>query len=221
MKFNFRNLSILGLVLTVCLAGLGIGYAGWFETLNISGTAVVEFMAVEWTDQETNDPPNHNYVAGIPGADESTMDVFIPPDFRLDKDVGWTHCEMLDLDGDGYRETIEFNVHNAYPSYLGKLVGHLTNLGDMGVQVDSVDVTYPGYGGLYDYSSPPTKEIPWPHPPEFEVIWTNGSYNLPIYIPPMQETLLGCKVHVLQAAEQNAEYTFRITFHVSGPASPP
>jgi hypothetical protein len=228
MKLHFiRKLSLLGLVMTLCVAGLGIGYAGWFETLNISGTAVVEFMAVEWVEQETNDPPGHNYVPGIPGADESVMDGFTGPQFRLDKDVGWTECLMLDLDEDGYRETIEFHVHNAYPSYMGKVIGQLMNLGDMWVQVDSVDVTYPQYPGTpedpypYDYSSPPTMIAPWPHPPEFEVKWINGAYNLPILIPPTETTQLGCMVHILQAAEQNATYTFRVTFHVSGPVTPP
>ena len=223
MKLNFKSLSILGLVMTVCLAGLGIGYAGWFETINISGTAIVEFMAVEWVEQETNDPPGHNYAdSGILGADESVMPGFIGPQFRLDKDVGWTECFMLDLDGDEYRETIEFHVYNAYPSYMGKVIGQLMNLGDMWVQVDSVDVTYPQYGGLYDYSSPPTPLVgPWPHPPEFEVVWIDGAWNLPILIPPGQTSALGCQVHILQAAEQNAEYTFRVTFHVSGPAVPP
>jgi len=219
MKFNFKSLSILGLAMTVCLAGLGIGYAGWFETINISGTAVVEFMAVEWLEQETNDPVGNIVPGHVNGADESILDDFVGDPFRLNKDVGWTECIMLDTDSDGYRDTIEFTVHNGYPCYFGKLIGWLKNKGDMWLQIDSVTVTYPDYP-QYNYTCPPTGVSgPWPHPAEFEVGWMDGGV-MPILIAPNGNKMLACIVHIRQAAAQGAVYRFNVTFHVSGPVAP-
>jgi hypothetical protein len=218
MSGRLGKLSILFLVLTVCLAAVGAGHGHWSGSLEISGTAKVEQLCVEFVEQETNDPPGHNYVPGIPGADESIADGFVGNPFRLDKDVGWTECFLFDTDDDGLDDTIEFNIYNAYPCYLGKMIATIGNCGEIPVQVDSVSVSFPQYpGGEYDWTSPPTV-APWPHPPEFEVKWVNGVANVPIVIPPDEVTLIGVWVHVLQPAAQGAEYTFRMTVHVSGPA---
>ncbi len=217
MKRSYGKVSLLFIALTVCLAVVGSAYGHWSDFLNITGTAKVEFLCVEFVQQETNDPPGHNYGGPVPGADESIADGFIGAPFRLDKDVGWTWCDLFDLDGDGLRETIEFEVHNAYPSYYGKMIATIHNCGSVPVQIDGVSVTYPQYpGGEYDWDTPPTGP-PWPHPPGFEVGWLDGLENVPKIIPPDGKVLIASIVHVLQEAEQGAEYTYRMTIHVSGP----
>ena len=235
MKLNFKKITLLGLVMTLCLAGLGVGYAGWFETINISGTAIVEFMAVEWIEQETNDPEgmpqlydpdgihNNGDEIWIIGADESVLEGFIGDPFRLNKDVGRTECILRDLDEDTFRETIEFNIYNAYPCYYGKLIGQLKNKGSAWIQVDTITVTYPDYPE-FNFTIPTTAPVPgpWPHPPGFEVKWSDGSI-LPIKIGPYEypEKAMLCHVHILQAAEQGAVYRFNMTFNISGPVAPP
>lgn len=217
MKRHLRNLTLICVVLTVCLAGVAVGYGHWTETLGITGTTVVENLAIVIFEQETNDPPGHNYVPGIPGADETIMDGFIAViPSRLNKDVGWTECYLFDTDEDGYADTCEFTMQNVYPCYMGKIILTIWNLGDLNVQIDSVDVIYPETPE-FNYSSPPTMKAPWPHPPEFEVKWFNGSLNLPIIIGAGDTTTVGAMVHVLQPAAQNSTYTFQVTFHVSGP----
>jgi len=59
MKFNFKTLSLLGLVMTLCVAGLGIGYGTWSDTIDISGgTVIVENMQLYWYEQTPGDPWN-------------------------------------------------------------------------------------------------------------------------------------------------------------------
>ncbi len=241
MKFNFKSLSLLCIAMTLCVAGLGIGYGGWTETINISGTVIVENMVVEWYEQHTNDPYNgqNNATLARPPYERS-----LHPDITMDprvdwftaekeyetKDVGWTWCQMLDSDDpDTYLDTIVFEVHNAYPGYLGEFWALVKNRGGLPVQVDSVNVTYMKKVGEVwvedmSYSNNVSDTSSFNHPPEFEVRWTNGAHALPIKIgsdSPGNTTTLGCDVHVLEAATQGATYRFRVTFNFSGPVVMP
>ena len=221
MKRNLKSLSLLCLALVMCLAGVGVGYGHWSETIDIEGTATVEFLMVEIVEQETNDPRFNPFTGDEwVSLDESIMPGFTGAPFRLNKDVGWTECELFDTDDDGYRDTCEFRIHNAYPCYFGKLELMVMNLGDQWVKVNSVDVIYPD-SPEYNWSSPPTMSAPFPHPEAFELKWTNGAWNLPILVPPGETTHLGCYAHVLQPAEQGAEYRFQIVFHFDGPIQAP
>ena len=235
-KHLVRNLTLLCVALTLCVGFISVGYGHWSETLHVDGWAQWNDLYVEIVEQETNDPMNHDnddgewvqdpdtgqwYYTGVLGADESILDGFQGNPFRLWKDVGRTDCVLLDTDGDGYDDTCQFFIYDAYPSYFGKLTLTVMNHGSAYVQVDSVDVKYLDYpSGEYDFSSPPDMGPPWPHPPEYEVQWTNGAWSLPILIPPGGSTLLGCQVHVLQPAVPGSTYSFQVTFHFSGPVTP-
>jgi hypothetical protein len=50
MKKQTGKIAILVLALTVCLAGLGVGYALWSTTLTISGTVSTGRVNVDWSD---------------------------------------------------------------------------------------------------------------------------------------------------------------------------
>jgi len=218
MKRRFGKLTLLFVALIVCLAVVGVAYGHWSKSLEISGTVKVEAMCVEFVEQEVNDSIGNPLVTP-PGADESIADGFIGAPFRLDKDVGWNECFLFDTDGDGFDDTIEFRCYNTYPSYFGKMLATIHNCGGVAIEIDSISVTFPQYpSGEYDWTSPPT-DGPWPHPPEFEVKWIDGMVNLPKVIPPDELVVIGSLVHVLQEADQGADYTFRMTIHVSGPAS--
>jgi hypothetical protein len=251
-KHLLRNLTLLGVVLTLCVGFASVGYGHWSETLHIDGWAQWNDLYIEIVEQETNDPWKHDfddgdwvldpdtgqyYYTGVLGADESILDGFQGNPFRLWKDVGRTDCVLVDTDEDGYRDTCQFFIYDAYPSYFGKLTLRIKNEGSAYVQVDSVDVNYTGFegeyyaryddpenppytGGTCNFSSPDIMTPPWPHPDEFEVQWTNGAWNLPIKIAPGQQTYLGCEVHVLQPAVPGTTYNFTITFHFSGPVTP-
>ncbi len=230
MRSSIRRLSLLIIVLTVCVAIVGAGYGHWSESLTIDGQGCVfGELCYEWVEQEVNDYPGHPG-GPVPGADETIGDGFTEPRFFLDKDVGWNECFLIDTDGDGLRDTIEFRVHNAYPSYFGKVVGTLWNCSDVPILIDAVYVTYPQYPGdpygPYDWVSyqgsetpPPPPPIvnapPFPHPPEFEVQWMNGAWTLPIVVPAKGSKLFGAGVHILQPAAQGAEYVFRVSIRVS------
>jgi hypothetical protein len=223
MNTHLRRLSLLIAVIVACVAICGAAFGHWTETLTIEGVGCVsEVPCFEWVEQEVNDSPGHTYVPGIPGADESVADGFSSAPFRLNKDVGWNECFLLDTDDDGLRDTIEFIVHNAYPSYFGKVIGTIYNCGPFWVQIDAAHISYPQYPGAspdepgpYDWSSPPVMSAPWPHPPEFEVKWANGGHNLPIIIPPGETTFISAMVHILQPAAQDAQYLFRVALDVS------
>lgn len=242
-KKHIRNLSLMCVVLTICLALIGTAFGHWASTLKITGTTIVENMAIEVVNQLTNDPMNHDnddgiwvdgVYTGVLGNDETIEDGFVSgSEDWTGKDVGRTDCFLVDTDGDSFDDTVDFYIYNAYPCYFAKLGIWVENKGDLDVQVDRVDIIFPDDGltfiylPLDDEGKPvegATKSPPWPtnkgmlNPDgEFEVKWTNGIGNLPIGLDAGTETQFGCMVHILQPASQNAVYHFQVKFYISGP----
>jgi hypothetical protein len=211
MKFNFKRLFLIGMVMTLCVAGMGIGYGAWDETITISGTAMVESMSVEWMSQETNDPHVDDAGGPITSYDETILHGFFGGVEQItpERDAGWTACEIVTVDNS--RDTIMFSVRNAYPGYYGEVIGTAINLGSLCVEVYDVQIDYEaGYG------------VPGV---DYEVAWVNGGANLPIRMlaEPYGNnmTLLKCMVHILDGAQQGDEYRFSVTFNVRGPVEPP
>jgi len=123
MNVGIGKIGAICLVLTLCLAAIGVGYGHWTNTLNIQGTAQtgemdVGFLNAVATDNETGE------------------------------DVGLTNVTLHDYDGDGDYEWMEVQVADGYYCYMGIVIFEVHNHGSVPVKVTQVATTYPPGGEL-------------------------------------------------------------------------
>ena len=125
-----KKITVISLVLTLCLAVIGVGYAGWFGNLYIEGTTNtgevdIEFVAdtVETSDNEQPYVPNG------------------PPD------VATVSASLLDgADGDGDMSVMSVSLEHGYYCYVGMINFDVRNNGTVPIKVTSINVTEPLYG---------------------------------------------------------------------------
>jgi hypothetical protein len=190
-----KKIAIIALALVLALGTIGVGYALWFENLYIEGT--VDSGELDW---EFADPvPGGGWVPPVLHHDDNGLDPLIPGYDDYQKDVAWKEWEFFDTDGDGDYDTLEVEIHNAYPGYWNNMSVHVHNNGTIPLHYEYVllngqefpigqDIT------LYDGAI---------------ALWWGDRPGDQIH--PCEGTELSFYVGVLQPAEQNAEYTFTIT----------
>jgi hypothetical protein len=110
-----KKIGVLGLVLVLCLAVVGVGYAHWTKTLVIDGTVTTGTFNLEMSQEASAD-------------NEST------------KDVGVQSCELVDLDGDGVMDMVNITIDNAYPSYEAYFLLDIHSLGTIPAHINSLDI---------------------------------------------------------------------------------
>lgn len=109
-----RRAMSLFAVLIIALMLVGVSYALWSKTLNVSGTAEMGYVKAGFTTQLTC------------GDNEAYM--------REPKDVGTTTATPIDLDGDGIYDKIGVLINNAYPGYEGFVSFVVKNYGSVPIK---------------------------------------------------------------------------------------
>lgn len=110
-----KKIGLLGLVLVLCLAVVGVGYAHWSKTLVINGTVETGTFNLEMSQYDSVD----------------NEDI---------KDVGMQSCMLVDLDGDGVYDAVDLMIENAYPSYEARFLLDIHCLGTIPAHINSVVV---------------------------------------------------------------------------------
>ena len=160
MKSQLRNLTIVIFAATVSLAGVGVGYAHWFDKLkvNILTTEVVGNFCFGFTgisnqdNRHPNWPTIKNYDRTCYGEnDECFLDSFhqlgefpnLYP-WEVAKDVGW--CKTYGDPNTQVDETVSVfhravvELNNTYPSYAAKIDINFKNCsGEGGADVVILD----------------------------------------------------------------------------------
>lgn len=127
-----KKLAVIGLVFTLCLAAIGVGYAGWFQTLYIEGTTNtgevdICFVADPAPITSDNEEP---YIGGVP-------------------DVGTITVSLEDgPDGDGDMSVMVVGLEHGYYCYEGYIEFDVKNNGTVPIKVTSIDITVPLNGEL-------------------------------------------------------------------------
>ena len=120
-----KKVGLLCLALVIALGALGVGYAHWSQTLNISGTVATGNIHPYFDCLVSNDP----IVAATPSYDPSEFGW--PGTPRRNKDVGNT-C----VAGGGTQQAdMEITVDNAYPSYYSCVYFCVKNSGTVPANV--------------------------------------------------------------------------------------
>ena len=129
---GFGKIGIVFLVLVMVLATLGIGYAMWDKTLDITGTVVTGEVNAEFTAAYTDDDGVINDADhdGTDGADVGDPDASGKNVLRKDKDVGSSSAEV-----GADKQTASVTVLNAYPCYYTTAFFGIHNSGSIPVKV--------------------------------------------------------------------------------------
>jgi hypothetical protein len=242
MKMNksAKKLIIVLMSLTVCLAGLAVGYGHWQDSLNINATtyAAVSGPCLGFVQVTTDDqgPPLQN--APPDGLRDHTIvspiALNLPTYQLMNKDVGWTNAwtedPMLEC-GDAW-DVITVEVHNAYPSYSSATTITMQNVGTYNVIIDTTStspldpaplpeelVAPPGWHFAYYQFDQHTKcgfLFPGDDPVPGETWEEDAVLDVCWFnfegeqLVPGQATAAELKLHVLQPAEQDAVYNFGV-----------
>jgi len=139
-----KKLGLLCLAIVMALGTMGIGYAMWFDTLNITGTVNTgrvswSFVSVAVLDHlGPGNPPvyfpttNPDYTCAPVGFVPGSQGYFWPSD----KNVGWGEATI----GGTGNDTITLNFYNTYPCYFNMVSFYVRNDGTIPIKVWKVEV---------------------------------------------------------------------------------
>ena len=137
MKHNINKMAAIFIASIFALSGLGVAYAGWTDTLTITGD--VTTGDVNWvvnlpiTMSDTFAPP--------PIYPTPTPDLNCDPNlgfngmgsqpFYVEKNVGWGESTLID------DHTISMIIYNAYPGYYNHIDFWVHYIGSIPGKIDS------------------------------------------------------------------------------------
>jgi len=227
-----KKVGLLLLAMILALGGLGVGYAMWYQTLTISGDVSTgsvcwEFCNQRFTDHSSPEGSGYVWTPQSPFteedwlenfADYTTNDGFEGGFTRLDKNVAWGTCRILNDEGleDTHGKTIELTMHNVYPSNFNEFGFYVQNCGTLPLRIANVKfldnngeviatLTENGYVALDlnndDQADCPDIEISYKDNFDVEIEAGWGCDDSPEY---------SFWIHTLQCAPQGKDLTFSI-----------
>lgn len=177
--------------MVMAVGALGVGFAHWGGTLDISGTVEMEDMCVGWYQVTGGDPrpPDPNI--------DQVKDLVTGAVTYGAQDIGWSEATMLtvvctcDIPGIPltkvvHYKTIEIILHNVYPGYYIDYQVHFHNCG-LPVKVTAITPS---------------------HDPELGMIWTNGT--VPFKMETCDYRASSLEVWCLQSAVPGQQYSFSV-----------
>lgn len=186
------KIGTLFLVLVLCTAVVGIGYAAWSDTLNIDGNVATGELDIHFSYVVTSDPPgaiDKNW-SGVPPYPVNT--------FPVGKDVGRAICDeaidpetgLKDTDIDGDMDLAIVKLINVYPFYYTTLSIKVENNGTIPLIIEDVIIT------------------PTPNPSDPIYIYhANLDGNL---LHPGERKTGDLEIYVTDSAVEGASYMFTI-----------
>jgi hypothetical protein len=117
---NMGKICTICLVLTLCLAAIGVGYGHWTKTLGIEGTVYTGEVDIEFLNAVASD----NEPSG-------------------DDNVGFTNVTLLDKDIDGDFEWMQVQIADGYYCYVGIVNFDVHNNGSVPVMVTAINIVEP------------------------------------------------------------------------------
>lgn len=168
MKNRFVKIGMLFLVLTLALAAVGVGYAMWDKTLDITGTVNTGEVDAVWVVVFSNDQPGS-----------------LDPGYL--KDVAETTVIIDSEDA----QIVHVTMSNAYPCYLVHFSFTLENVGTIPFIIEDVIVTGDAAGWLsVVYTDLIGNQIePWDDPQTEFFFENRGELSLDVHV--MQENDAG------------------------------
>ena len=166
---GLSKVTMLFLVLTLCTAAVGIGYAQWTDTIKINASVSTGNLLVGVCDIGTDDDrANSDFVPNADPTDAKDPGWVGNALVVYDKDVGNATSQNVgspkfNLGVTPYYGATQFTISNVYPSYAPLDVLNIANGGSVPVKVKTIVVTITesmtgGYNGnvTLDLTGTPT-----------------------------------------------------------------
>jgi hypothetical protein len=192
---DMRKTISLFAVLMISLLIVGVTYAMWSKTLYLTGIVNTDSVSGVFTQVTNLDPPAPP--GGPPSYDpidpNDPLYTIIGP--RELKDVGSTNVTGIGTD------TLTVYVNNSYPSYYNDLEIHYENNGSVPVIIQNITLTT--IGGWKIASTWNGTDGP---------VWVAAYDGIGSQLDPGQVKTQSLELHVTQAAAQNTNYMFQVTY---------
>lgn len=226
------KLGTLFLVIVLCTAALGIGYAAWQDTLTISGTVETGEVCVGFTDGWSDDPCVAECDPGVlhpiqPDPEVAGYDGMLDPSGpkpgpgepppRYNKNVAgcWVELDVWKCEHDttpAY-QVAYIMLCNGYPSYWNTAFLEIANCGTVPVKPVSIIVT-PDVGEPVEFIScePQDIDLDGDGANDVTLHFTHiGLGPTGPQIDPCQTHVMDLEMHVLQNDEnENGEFYFSV-----------
>lgn len=186
------GVTILSLVLLLALLSVGVSYGLWSKTLFIEGTVNTGRVHAKWSNASSSDRTG-------------ALDMNLDPNgnvIEVPKDVGRLICEINTEDP----QILDFTVINGYPSYYADCEGEWTNDGTIPVKIVALRAG-PAGGPIVDipHDTWVDMDLNGDGANDINLQVVNG---LCTQVHPGETEAYSIKIHVKQAAPQNAELKF-------------
>jgi len=226
-----KKIGLLVLALVLVLGTVGVAYSMWWDNITVTGTVNTGRVCWEFCDQTWLDgiPPNgvYEWPGPIPGfptqaswiavfGDYTTGNGFVGGFSRLDKNVSWGTCDILDDNGNVAPQghTIRATLHNVYPCNFNDFGFYVSNCGNIPIKVWRVKI-FDNNGVLQAtlYANGYVAlDLNDDTCPDIEISYKD---NFGVQIEPgascQDSPEFSLWIHTLQCAPQGANLTFTIT----------
>lgn len=209
-----KKISLICLALVLAMGGLGVGYAGWTDTVAVDGPVTTGEVCLDWTQVANFDTCPHgpdgsgdwttgNRDFNLDLANWNHLTPWVVPTIQVDKNVACANVTGIGTD------ELLVTIYNGYPLYYLDLEVHLHNCGTIPVKVTDIVVT-PINFILADAAWLPNNGGP---------VWVNVANGIGTQLEPCDTKVASFEVVVQQIAAQNAgglggpdAYQFTVTW---------
>ena len=167
-----KKVGLLGLVLVLCLAVVGVGYAHWTKNLHIDGTVHTGTFDAELSQGTPydNEPTDRDPITN-----------------ELIKDVGIPSCELLPLESEK-PDTVKLTIEKAYPGYIATFPLDVHCTGSVPLHINDISLVE-GWSPFLKVTITDTEgaEIPWGRQVNPVQLHYCDSYDFNVVIEVLQE----------------------------------
>jgi hypothetical protein len=219
-----KKIGFVILALVLVLGTMGVGYAMWSQTMTVNGNVNTGNVCLKFVPMLRSSDPGPNYMGyNPPNVYAPSLDWTIQPGMdpstihALDKNIGETDV-ALGADP----QHVNVTLTNVYPCYYAEVYLHEQNCGTIPVKLTGAVLTYPdpnnpdqfisitltqgdvyNIPGLTQYANDPVDSV-------IEIRWM--AFQAGAQLEPGQVIETSWSIHILQAARQNFNYGFTISF---------
>lgn len=119
-----RVAMLFCLIVVMALSSVGFGFAKWSSDVSAtveSTTALNKLVWVNYSMMQHDHGPDWHAAQGLTG-------IYLDPE---QKNVGTTSGDFTDSDKDGYLDSFNITIDNAYPYYYNEISGKIRNAGSI------------------------------------------------------------------------------------------
>lgn len=222
MVRKFSKVGVLFLALVLALAGIGAAFAGWTDTLTLSGTVNTGCLDMEidhWTILDESGPgeaPPYDYLGGVP--DKHLVNPLVFPGATQDdpdgKNVGWANGTLIEPG------ILKVDLNNVYPCYYNAVSVYPISVCSIPVKIWKAIITWGNATGqlgedtIYE-STVLTLDLSGNGVPDFEISY-GDHFGTQLHDGDPANKEISFELHVMQDEGDVQGQSFWFTIEIVG-----